>query len=120
MSGMPSQSPCERLHCILRRRVCRSVYRTIELSNGWTGYIIHTQRYFGTSPTSTRFALYSPLYMIDWLDGGMVCLAMFTMNVFHPGLLLGKADTWTPIAPAPASSQTDVKTPALLSDGGEI
>lgn len=28
---------------------CRSVYRTIELSNGWTGYIIHTQRYFSAS-----------------------------------------------------------------------
>lgn len=54
----------------------RSVYRTIELANGWTGYIIHTQRYF------------------DWLDGGMITLAMFTLNIFHPGFLLGHANTW--------------------------
>lgn len=27
----------------------RSWYRTVELANGWQGYIIHTQRYFGTS-----------------------------------------------------------------------
>ncbi|OSX62459.1 hypothetical protein POSPLADRAFT_1046756 [Postia placenta MAD-698-R-SB12] len=54
----------------------RSVYRTIELANGWTGYIIHTQRYF------------------DWLDGGMITLAMFTVNFFHPGFLLGPARTW--------------------------
>ncbi|CCM06794.1 uncharacterized protein FIBRA_09094 [Fibroporia radiculosa] len=54
----------------------RSVYRTIELADGWTGYIIETQRYF------------------DWLDGGMVALAMFAINVFHPGRLLGPRSTW--------------------------
>jgi len=54
----------------------RSVYRTIELANGWTGYIIHTQRYF------------------DWLDGGMITLAIFTINFLHPGVLLGHGRTW--------------------------
>ncbi|KAJ7228098.1 RTA1-like protein, partial [Mycena rebaudengoi] len=48
----------------------RSIYRTIELQDGWTGRIIHTELYFNV------------------LDGGMVVLAMFTMNFAHPGFLL--------------------------------
>ena len=27
-------------------------------------------------------------------DGTMIVLAMVTLNVFHPGFLLGKAETW--------------------------
>lgn len=27
---------------------------------------------------------------IDWLDGGMITLAMYTMNLLHPGRLLGR------------------------------
>ncbi|KAF9072979.1 RTA1-like protein [Rhodocollybia butyracea] len=52
----------------------RSVYRTIELADGWTGRIITTQVYF------------------DVLDGGMVTLAIFTLNFVHPALL-GQLDT---------------------------
>ncbi|KAI0078753.1 RTA1-domain-containing protein [Panus rudis PR-1116 ss-1] len=48
----------------------RSIYRTIELSDGWNGRIISTQIYFNV------------------LDGMMVLLAMITFNVFHPGYLL--------------------------------
>ncbi|KAI0058666.1 RTA1-domain-containing protein [Artomyces pyxidatus] len=48
----------------------RSVYRTIELSDGWHGRIIQTEVYF------------------DVLDGAMITLAMFTMNFCHPGYLL--------------------------------
>ncbi|KAJ6550214.1 RTA1 like protein-domain-containing protein [Mycena capillaripes] len=48
----------------------RSVYRIIELTGGWTGRIIHTEVYFNV------------------LDGGMVVLALFTLNFAHPGLLL--------------------------------
>ncbi|TFY79769.1 hypothetical protein EWM64_g4240 [Hericium alpestre] len=48
----------------------RSVYRTIELSDGWNGRVISTQVYFNV------------------LDGAAIVLAMFTLNVFHPGLLL--------------------------------
>ncbi|TFK31659.1 RTA1 like protein-domain-containing protein [Crucibulum laeve] len=47
----------------------RAVYRTIELSDGWSGRIISTQVYFNV------------------LDGGMITLAMFTLNLAHPGLL---------------------------------
>ncbi|KAJ4488398.1 RTA1-domain-containing protein [Lentinula aciculospora] len=50
----------------------RSVYRTIELADGWTGRIITTQVYFNV------------------LDGAMVTLAIFTLNFAHPGLLVGQ------------------------------
>ncbi|KAF9237338.1 RTA1 like protein-domain-containing protein, partial [Melanogaster broomeanus] len=48
----------------------RSVYRTIELSDGWSGRIISTQIYFNV------------------LDGGMVTLAIYTLNLAHPGFFL--------------------------------
>ncbi|KAF7300870.1 hypothetical protein MKEN_01313300 [Mycena kentingensis (nom. inval.)] len=48
----------------------RSVYRTIELNDGWNGRIIHTQVYFNV------------------LDGGMVVLAIYTWNFVHPGMFL--------------------------------
>jgi hypothetical protein len=49
----------------------RSVYRTIELIDGWEGRIITTELYFNT------------------MDGAMILLAMFCLNFFHPGRLLG-------------------------------
>ncbi|KAI0255331.1 RTA1 like protein-domain-containing protein [Lactifluus subvellereus] len=48
----------------------RSIYRTIELSGGWDGKVISTQ------------------WLFNVFDGAMVVLAMFTLNVFHPGVLL--------------------------------
>ncbi|KAJ7747832.1 RTA1-domain-containing protein, partial [Mycena metata] len=56
----------------------RSIYRIIELANGWHGHIIHTEVYFNV------------------LDGGMVVLAIFTINFAHPGRLLGtQRDAYT-------------------------
>ncbi|KAJ7162969.1 RTA1 like protein-domain-containing protein [Mycena filopes] len=49
----------------------RSIYRTVELADGWNGRVIHTEVYFNV------------------LDGGMVILAIFTINFAHPGRLLG-------------------------------
>lgn len=51
----------------------RSIYRTIELAQGWDGYLITTQRYFIA------------------LDGAMMVAAVAVFNVFHPGWLLPKA-----------------------------
>lgn len=48
----------------------RSIYRTIELSQGWSGYLITTERYFIA------------------LDGAMMILAVGVFNVLHPGWLL--------------------------------
>lgn len=35
----------------------------------------------------------------------MIVLAMFTINLFHPGLLLGKADRWNAKSPSEADSE---------------
>lgn len=48
----------------------RCIYRSIELSEGWSGRIITTERYF------------------IWLDGLMMVLCMLGLAVSHPGFLL--------------------------------
>jgi len=45
----------------------RSVYRVAELSEGWTGHLISTQRYF------------------IGLEGAIVAAGMLSLNAFHPG-----------------------------------
>lgn len=70
----------------LTQIVDRAVYRTIELSNGWSGKIIQTQVYF-----SKYYVYYSPSsnnLIVDVLDGTMIVLAMYTMNIAHPGFML--------------------------------
>lgn len=49
----------------------RSVYRTIELTDGWNGRIITTEIYFNV------------------MDGAMILLSMYCLNALHPGHLLG-------------------------------
>ncbi|PTU21720.1 hypothetical protein P175DRAFT_0500602 [Aspergillus ochraceoroseus IBT 24754] len=51
----------------------RSIYRTIELLQGWSGYLITTERFFIA------------------LDGAMMVLAVGVFNIFHPGWLLPDA-----------------------------
>ncbi|KAK7690653.1 hypothetical protein QCA50_005752 [Cerrena zonata] len=51
----------------------RSIYRTIELADGWNGRIIQTQVYFNV------------------LDGAMIILSLYTFNLCHPWLLLQPA-----------------------------
>lgn len=53
----------------------RSVYRVAELSEGWTGYLIETQRYF------------------IGLEGAIVSAAVLALNVFHPGFCFRDGDT---------------------------
>ena len=48
----------------------RSIYRTIELSQGWSGFLITHEGYFIA------------------LDGTMMVLAILTFNLFNPALLL--------------------------------
>ncbi|KAJ7690839.1 RTA1 like protein-domain-containing protein [Mycena rosella] len=50
--------------------IVRSVYRIVELVGGWEGSVIRTEVYFVV------------------FDGGMVVLALFTLNFAHPGRLL--------------------------------
>lgn len=54
----------------------RSIYRTVELSQGWKGFLITREKYFVA------------------LDGAMMVVAVVVFNVLHPGWLLpsrGKA-----------------------------
>ncbi|KAF9647550.1 RTA1-domain-containing protein [Thelephora ganbajun] len=53
----------------------RSVYRTIELVDGWGGRIIKNELYF------------------DVMDGAMIVASMYCLNIFHPGRLLGPGGT---------------------------
>jgi hypothetical protein len=46
----------------------RSVYRVAELSEGWSGHLIETQRYF------------------IGLEGAIVAAGVLALNAFHPGL----------------------------------
>ncbi|KAJ6255864.1 hypothetical protein Dda_9323 [Drechslerella dactyloides] len=48
----------------------RSIYRTIELLQGWDGYLITTERFFIA------------------LDGAMMVIAVGVYNIVHPALLL--------------------------------
>ncbi|KAJ5107714.1 RTA1-domain-containing protein [Penicillium angulare] len=48
----------------------RSIYRTIELAQGWSGYLIAHEVYF------------------IGLDGVMMIIAVQILNIFHPGWLL--------------------------------
>ncbi|KAF3913416.1 hypothetical protein ABW20_dc0109576 [Dactylellina cionopaga] len=48
----------------------RSIYRTIELLQGWDGYLITTERFFIA------------------LDGAMMIIAVGVYNILHPALLL--------------------------------
>ncbi|KAJ6517097.1 RTA1 like protein-domain-containing protein [Mycena vulgaris] len=52
----------------------RAIYRTLELLDGFEGQIISTERYFNV------------------LDGGMIALAIFTLNFAHPGVYLAPQD----------------------------
>ncbi|GAB7347344.1 hypothetical protein MBLNU459_g4283t1 [Dothideomycetes sp. NU459] len=52
----------------------RSVYRVAELSEGWNGHLIHTQRYF------------------IGLEGAIVSAAVIALNVFHPGICFREGD----------------------------
>ncbi|OSD03392.1 RTA1-domain-containing protein [Trametes coccinea BRFM310] len=53
----------------------RSVYRIIEFANGFNGSIAHTQILF------------------DLFDGMLVTMAMYTLNIMHPGTLLRATET---------------------------
>ncbi|EUC57263.1 RTA1-like protein, partial [Rhizoctonia solani AG-3 Rhs1AP] len=55
--------------------IIRSVYRTIELTDGWNGEIISTEKWF------------------NWFDGAPIVVAMFTFNIFHPGYFLSGLET---------------------------
>ncbi|KAG2099274.1 RTA1 like protein [Suillus discolor] len=66
----------------LRLMLCGMAFCTLcifirLLADGWDEPVITTERYF------------------DWLDGGMVTLAIYTLNFFYPGILVKKDNPLT-------------------------
>ncbi|KAJ3488235.1 hypothetical protein NLI96_g2983 [Meripilus lineatus] len=72
----------------------RSVYRLIELSDGWTGRIIGTQVYFSKLYSGFQQTLAYHPTVADVLDGGMITLAFYCLNICHPGVLIGPGNVW--------------------------
>jgi len=78
----------------------RSIYRVVELTDGWDGKIITTEIYFVI------------------LDGVMIIGAIWCMNIFHPGRLLGSetAAQKTVVYEGVGFRETDNTYDPLLSD----
>lgn len=55
-----------------------------------------------------RLLPYSPS---DVLDGGMVTLATFALNIFYPGILLGDGSQWKARRASKSQTSTDIETP---------
>jgi len=66
----------------------RTVYRTIEFLDGWNGKIISTQ------------------WLFNVFDATMITLAMLTLNVFHPGVLM--RESWYPCPNSSNSTTPEV------------
>jgi hypothetical protein len=83
---------------------CRTIYRVIEFADGWNGKVNSTQWLFSKSWSS--FAAPSPALGVVQkyklmthaavFDGIMITLAMYTLNIFHPGIFLADSVTSAP------------------------
>ena len=67
----------------------------VEFANGWNGKVISTQWVF--SAWSFFCFPFPKLILIfgdhvDVFDGAMIVLAMYTLNLFHPGIYLRGED----------------------------
>lgn len=83
-----------------------------ELTDGWSGRIIATQRYFSMSyPSVVHYRFRFLTEFIDWLDGGMITLAFFTINFFHPGMLVGPGP-WKSLRSSSSDSEFEKSEPA--------
>jgi hypothetical protein len=70
------------------------IYRSIELVQGWTGYLI-THREYHSSSGRTRLTHPVEIYQ-NVLDGIPMFIAVAIFNVFNPGYLLPKKAKWGP------------------------
>lgn len=56
--------------------ICRGVYRSVELCQGWTGHLMMTEMYQ------------------NWLDAFVMLLAVGVFNFVHPLYLFGRKSSW--------------------------
>ena len=47
--------------------------------------------------------------LTDVCDGAMIVLAFYTLNFFHPGFLLGKANVWTSRSKTPSEADSEIQ-----------
>jgi hypothetical protein len=66
----------------------RGVYRTIELTGGWSGSVISNQMLFSWCSLSRCLAVLLTTILTVGFDGSMIVLALAVLNIFHPGRLL--------------------------------
>ena len=66
----------------------RGVYRTIELTGGWSGSVISNQSLFSRCSLSRCLAVLLTTMLTVGFDGSMIVLALAVLSIFHPGRLL--------------------------------
>ena len=76
----------------------RSIYRIIELAQGWRGYLITTQPWF---------------YIFDTAPM-MICIAIWVIG--HPGITLGRELATSKLRPKAARTESEASTVVLKSD----
>lgn len=99
----------------------RSVYRVIEFADGFNGSIAHTQVLFSKSILYSVHAIRCSSQRVpDVFDGAMVTLAMYTLNAFHPGVLLKKtaADAAYALADRSGASFSQRTSPTVQTSFG--
>ena len=72
--------------------VCRTIYRTVEFVGGWNGKVNSTQWFVGTYLCYESQHRIVTNYCAVVFDATMITLAMWTLNIFHPGIYLQKSD----------------------------
>lgn len=80
----------------------RSVYRVAELSEGWNGHLIKTQKYF------------------IGLEGAIVGAAVLALNAFHPGLCFREGYEARGAFGFGKKNTTEKQEDAVVSQVGEI
>ncbi|CAE6474758.1 unnamed protein product [Rhizoctonia solani] len=71
--------------------IIRSIYRTIELTDGWNGTVTSTEKW------------------INWFDGAPIFMTMFAFNVFYPGHLLRNLESENRLAVSTSSSSDNLE-----------
>lgn len=73
--------------------IVRGVYRSVELVQGWNGYVISRGMSSLSIINGIELILRAEVYQ-DCLDGIPMFIAVLSINVFHPGFFLPRRRKW--------------------------
>lgn len=73
--------------------IVRGVYRSVELVQGWNGYVISRGMSSLSIVNDIELTLRAEVFQ-DCLDGIPMFIAIASINVFHPGFFLPKRRGW--------------------------